>query len=501
MGRSVGVMPAVGLVPTPPPLHRRPAAEKSSGAMILDQQHLQRLTSPHVHTSSRREDASMAQKTEPPYNDLIWGDERFNTLKKSLSNPTPPNKQQTTPRPTHPSTAGYQTSNKIRLGSHAPTSTTTSTVTARSNGTMYRAQPTPASQTPHTGSIIDDAYNKHRPVIRQPPRSLDLPNGYNYQPSKLATQKLSQSYNSGCRDRTDQNRHLASKHLSYSYDSTLITRALEANRSPDNSANSSPIKSPVKSPVRNNTSTSVPRSNGVLPRSLTSQDLQVHHARQVFIRNRSHSTDQSIYQNTSPLASPSSNSFHNEPQNGHHSPPSTPSTPSSSYSDPPLSGSTLTRKPGILKNNLRTISENINTLFRPLKASGKTKSEGDLLKRASSTPDHLDELDETESDDGGNDDYGFLSYPSFRSLHNAVSSSSSAMQKSSVMASSGATASPGSKLLPRRWRGKNKGPSNKNSSASAWKPEVRVTVVDFSCLLLQTQILLYTTEIWTYEAY
>ncbi|KAK2184535.1 hypothetical protein NP493_263g02001 [Ridgeia piscesae] len=120
-------------------------------------------------------------------------------------------------------------------------------------------------------------------------------------------------------------------------------------------------------------------------------------------------------------------------------------------------------KPSVTSpTRLHTISENLGLIFKPLKRR-KTKSEdGILTGRSSSIPSHLDELNDSDSDD---DDYGFRS-PLHASL--PVSSLSPAMQKAKATSSTTAA----QKILPKKWR---KSSSNKTgkSTPCLWRPEVR----------------------------
>ena len=120
-------------------------------------------------------------------------------------------------------------------------------------------------------------------------------------------------------------------------------------------------------------------------------------------------------------------------------------------------------KPSVTSpTRLHTISENLGLIFKPLKRR-KTKSEdGILTGRSSSIPSHLDDLNDSDSDD---DDYGFRS-PLHASL--PVSSLSPAMQKAKATSSTTAA----QKILPKKWR---KSSSNKTgkSTPCLWRPEVR----------------------------
>ena len=308
---------------------------------------------------------------------------------------------------------------------------------------------------------------------------------------KLTSQRLGDSYPVSM-DTKDTGSTRSGSKLSHGYDSSLITRTLEAQgvHSPASSASSTPVKIPRPQCAlveQYGTTHNHRGMNGFVhsQKSPTNQDLQLHHARQVYIRTRSASLEHDYLRPKSCLASPSSplttNGDHSlgEMLHADPTPPSTPSTPSSSYSDTVhLPQPSSSHKRQTLKQNLQTISESINSFFRPLKQRGKCKSEGDLLQRSNSTPDCLDDESGDLTED--QDDYGFLSYPSFRSLHHSFnhshsSSSSTAMQKGTSASSSG-----GSRLLlPRRWRQKSKTPgmgspavNAKGISSALWKPEV-----------------------------
>ena len=189
-----------------------------------------------------------------------------------------------------------------------------------------------------------------------------------------------------------------------------------------------------------------------------SQSDQVFHARRVIV-HQSHSEprlacSRRLYasQNGS---TPSQCNGHTPTSNTPSVPttPNLPSTPHRKHHSKPVVTS---------PTRLHTISENLGLIFKPLKRR-KTKSEdGILTGRSSSIPNHLDELDDSDSDD---DDYGFRS-AMYTSL--PASSLSSAMQK--AKASSPSTAA--QKILPKKWR---KSPSNKSgkSTPCLWRPEVR----------------------------
>lgn len=144
-----------------------------------------------------------------------------------------------------------------------------------------------------------------------------------------------------------------------------------------------------------------------------------------------------------------------------YTPPSTPTSPNCDQTK------AATRTPV-----LETIVESngSKSLHRSLKRSAKSDSHVLPFRRSNSTPDILDDL--SYDSDNDNDDYGFLSYYKFKlssSYPSAsprfASASSSAMQKAK-------SPSQAHRILPKKWRKSKLLSGSSRSGACLWKQEV-----------------------------
>ena len=139
-------------------------------------------------------------------------------------------------------------------------------------------------------------------------------------------------------------------------------------------------------------------------------------------------------------------------QNSNNSRSSTPTSSNGGDAAPPPRKQSLSNK-----SPLHTISESI-----------KSKVKNPKLGRSSSTPNILEDLENID-DDIDKDDYGFLSYRSFRTKNHPFKDQSSSSSASAMHKSTDEQAQ--SRTFSRKWK-KSKLTQTKSVPTSSWKPQV-----------------------------